>query len=77
MIYLPWLVFFSAICWMIWRGRRAKELYLRRKAVEQMKRTVASAAAVHAEPQQVSGQGRESGVTGAFAGGNQGQRKWN
>ncbi len=77
MTYLPWLVFFSAIFWMIWRGYRAKQLYLHRKAIEQMKSTVAHATSSHAEGQQVRGQERDSGVTGAFTGSDQGKRTWN
>lgn len=79
MIFLPWLVFFGAVLWMIAQGNKAKAAYLHRKAVEEMekKTTVAPGMASPTEGQQVPGQDGESGVTSAFTGKPQGQTKWN
>jgi hypothetical protein len=35
MIFLPWIVFFLGISYMIWQGTKAKKEYLRRKSEQE------------------------------------------
>jgi hypothetical protein len=80
MIYIPWIVFALAICYMMYQGDKAKRDYLRRKADENNQPItpqnvmVAAAGMMHqgsSAPAYNQSQNPDPGKTFGFAGGTQ------